>query len=884
MAARIIFLVLILSLLAFSLSGPAAQAQPAPAPLYLHRNALPATARINSAQLGLFTADPHHAIIQFTGPVGDQTRAALVAHGLTPLEYIPQFAFLVHGAPAQLATAANLPAVRSVTPLVGLDKLAPNLMLALVNGQVRQPITSTLLAWPGREAELAAALAARSINPDLPLSAAQIQQIAGIAALRWIEPAPQIRLLNDQARQIVNVEAAWQDHGLYGAGQIVGYADTGLDTGDLSTLSADFAGRVLALYALAEGTSPDDNNGHGTHVAGSLTGSGVLSGANPAASDYVGSHAGMAPQAQLVVQAFEVTAEGGITGLNADTYPLFAQAYAAGVRIHNNSWGGMTGIPYLNPSGTFGGYPLQSQSADAFIWDHPDMAIFFAAGNSGNDGWYSPILFGGCLPIDQDGVIDPDSLTTPATAKNGITVGASENLRSDVRTSVATWRMVDPTCYGLEPLANDLISDNANGIAAFSSRGPVDDGRMKPDLVAPGINIVSARSRGEGAGTLWGAYPQNEDYVVAGGTSMASPITAGAGALVREWLIRQGHANPSAALIKATLLNTTTDIAPGQYGTGAKQEIPFARPNHVAGWGRLDLGFLSAPEPYRIWTADQKAGLTTGESISFTNTITQPLVIHDSSQPLRVMLAWSDPPASLSSSRQLVNDLDLMVTGPDGRQFWGNNTNGGDRINNVEGVIIAQPTPGTYTISVRAHNIPVEAQHFALAVAGALQSDLLPGDDPPADDPPVDDPPGDDPPADDPPADDPPADDPPADDPPTDDPPTDDPPLSMPTARNDQAQTSVNTAVQINVLANDNAPNDAPLQISAVGQAQHGSVVIVGTALRYKPLPGFTGTDTFSYTIRIVGGGEATAQVQVTVLPAEPELAPTYYLYLPLLR
>jgi hypothetical protein len=106
----------------------------------------------------------------------------------------------------------------------------------------------------------------------------------------------------------------------------------------------------------------------------------------------------------------------------------------------------------------------------------------------------------------------------------------------------------------------------------------------------------------------------------------------------------------------------------------------------------------------------------------------------------------------------------------------------------------------------------------------------------------------------------------------------------MPTARNDQAQTSVNTAVQINVLANDNAPNDAPLQISAVGQAQHGSVVIVGTALRYKPLPGFTGTDTFSYTIRIVGGGEATAQVQVTVLPAEPELAPTYYLYLPLLR
>src|SRR5207249_2850945 len=119
------------------------------------------------------------------------------------------------------------------------------------------------------------------------------------------------------------------------------------------------------------------------------------------------------------------------------------------------------------------------------------------------------------------------------------------------------------------------------------SRGPTDDGRIKPDLVAPGTNIVSNQSHYPGASTLWGPYGPNPNYAYSGGTSMATPLAAGAGALVRQWLTARGIANPSAAAIKATLLDTTYDMAPGQYGAGATQEIPANRPNNVDGWGRV---------------------------------------------------------------------------------------------------------------------------------------------------------------------------------------------------------------------------------------------------------------------------------------------------------
>jgi len=344
------------------------------------------------------------------------------------------------------------------------------------------------------------------------------------------------------------------------------------------------------------------------------------------------------------------------------------------------------------------------------------MAIFFAAGNSGADGTPSP-PFGICA--NGNGVVDPDSLNSPGTAKNVITVGATESDRADGGLASAPWLLIN-LCFATDPVSTDTVADDPNGMAAFSSRGPTDDGRTKPDLVAPGTNIVSNRSHYPGATTLWSAHETNDHYVYSGGTSMSTPLVAGSAVLVRQWLQSQGLADPSAAMLKAVLLNTTVDIAPGQYGAGSTQEVPYARPNSVAGWGRANLDFINAAMPYHLWLDDHAAGLNTGDTITYTDSAAQPLRVLSDTLPLRVMLAWTDPPASLSAATQLVNDLDLRVTAPGGGVYYGNGGASADRTNNVEGVIINAPTPGLYTITIQGFNVPTATQPYALAVSGAL--------------------------------------------------------------------------------------------------------------------------------------------------------------------
>jgi serine protease AprX len=934
-------------------NGPA-EAQSLTGPLLrLHRGtfdaAAPAARQSNGSRLpgSLAAAAPETAIIQFAGPIMPADRQALAATGVVIREYLPDFAYLVQGDAAQLAAAANLPQVYAQTPLVAADRLAPALLEALIRQALDQPVDVTVRPWPGQEQLLADTLAQYGIDPRQPLTEAQLTVLAAAPAVRWIEPRFEPRLFNDVAREILRVDTAWVDQGLYGAGQIIGIADSGLDTGDPATISPDFAGRLVATHVLAEGGTLADEFGHGTHVAGSLAGAGVESGADPAARQYDGSLAGVAPEASLVIQAFEVTQEGAIIGLGDDPYSILSQAYASGARIHNNSWGGPTGPAYGSTFGElfFGGYPMTSERMDAFVWDQPDMAVFVAAGNSANDGAYSPI---GDFCLDwffdpADGWIDDDSLMAPGTAKNVITVGASESVRLEGNLGELTWNQFPPSsCFSSDPVAGDLLADNPNGMAAFSSRGPTDDGRFKPDLVAPGTAIVSNKSSHPDANILWGTYTRNPRYTIAGGTSMASPFAAGSGALVREWLGRQGFTQPSAAAIKAVLLSTTANMAPGQYVTGGQQEIPATQPNSVAGWGRVDLGFLGFPEPYQLWIDDRRAGLATGENLTYTHSAARPLLVTDSSQPLRITLAWTDPPASLSAARQLVNDLDLVLIGPDGREYWGNRVSGGDRINNVEGVILEAPAPGEYRVEVRAYNIPIDTQPYALVAAGPLKLDpftlatnvgltldegqsatigtqmlqvsgvlpaqvrytlttlpqhgelVLAGDA-----------------------------------------------LSVgqtftqadidagrlryahdgsettadsfdfnaqdsikrsialdtfsiainprndtPLLADDSAVTVAGQPVSIDVLANDVDPEGDALAITAVGAPSVGVVAIQGAQLIYTPPPGFTGTVTFSYTVTDSNGAGASGQVVVTIqseVLGSPVLAPPHYVYLPLI-
>ncbi|MBW2561410.1 MAG: S8 family serine peptidase, partial [Deltaproteobacteria bacterium] len=312
---------------------------------------------------------------------------------------------------------------------------------------------------------------------------------------------------------------------------------------------------------------------------------------------------------------------------------LFSQADGAGADLHTNSWGTTVN----------GMYTSSSQDVDEYMWNHRDFLILTSAGNDGID-------------MDGDGVVDLYSMGSPATAKNILSVGASEGNRPSKAFTYGGGSNAKK--YSVDPIFSDLYADDPDGMAAFSSRGPCLDGRYKPDIVAPGTFILSTRSS-VASGEGWGVY--NDYYLYMGGTSMSCPLAAGAAALMREYLMNEkGLASPSAALIKAALLNSAEDISPGQYGTRAYQEIPDSPvPNNVEGWGRLNLGDGVYPQsPFNILYYDEQNSLNTGEYREYTVNVSR------FRSPLKINLVWTDYPGTPTAQGGLVNDLDLQVTDP----------------------------------------------------------------------------------------------------------------------------------------------------------------------------------------------------------------------------
>jgi subtilisin family serine protease len=292
------------------------------------------------------------------------------------------------------------------------------------------------------------------------------------------------------------------------------------------------------------------------------------------------------------------------------------------------------------------------------------------------------------------------SVTSPATAKNCITVGACENKRTKFNNELyGDWW---PGDYPAAPYKNAPMADQPDQVVAFSSRGPTRDKRFKPDVVAPGTFILSTRSTMIAANnTAWAPFNGSKKYFFMGGTSMATPLTAGAVALVREYLrTKQKIAKPSAALMKATLIAGAMRL-PATAANGALVD------NHQ-GFGRVNLDAILAPSgAAKAVFADVSKGLHTGE------VYTTSVKVRSGAGLLKVVLVYSDYPGLA-----LVNNLNLILTASNGKKYTGNQALNGsaklDTINNVEVIEINKPSAGDWRLDVIASNIPQGPQDFAM--------------------------------------------------------------------------------------------------------------------------------------------------------------------------
>ena len=421
----------------------------------------------------------------------------------------------------------------------------------------------------------------------------------------------------------------------------------GLDgTGEVGALSdsgldqdhGDFNNRIRGVY---HNYGPD-NSAADTNSGHGTHVSGTMVGDGSGDS----STRGVAPAATFHFYQLEHDSSGQLARWGS-LYDMFRDSQQKNAHVQSNSWGAQS---------SWGQYTSDSRSADSFLHDYDDFLVLFAAGNEGSQG--------------------SQSIAPPATAKNVLTVGASTTGRPGTASS--------------------------GQVASFSSIGPTADGRIKPDIVAPGVQICSARAEEAQQPAGWSCSSARHSgtttplYMSADGTSAAAPVVGGAALLARQFLRTElSISNPDSALIKAILINGARDLGTANI------------PNMDEGWGQLDLE--ESLYPYDGVIAknifyDTSQTLAPGLSYAYNYAL-------DGSYGVDVTLVWNDQEGSSSASQsaaRLVNDLDLTVTSPDGTVYKGNDfangfsTTGGskDSLNNVERVRLSSGPAGDWTISV----------------------------------------------------------------------------------------------------------------------------------------------------------------------------------------
>lgn len=508
-------------------------------------------------------------------------------------------------------------------------------------------------AEPGEVSAALARCGAAIERADAKLQLVQVRvplarwfELAEESSVRWIEEVPPSPVaFNDGVRTNAQADLAQASpYGRSGTNVIAGICDAGA----VDSTHVDLAGRVVQLTTNAAQI-------HSTHVAGTLGGTGVGS---AAAGGSDRQWRGVAPQVQMVTWDFVADPMGG-------NEPAIQEH---GIVLSQNSWGFRPSPPVV-PAGEdschlYGEYSSYAPDYDRIVrgvYGRP-ISVIFAAGNNRagtnqNDCGVGPY-----------GTVSP-----PATAKNILAVGA-------------------------------IYSDN-NRLPSFSSWGPTLDGRLKPELVAPGHefgNDQGVKSVANGGG-----------YLTMSGTSMAAPVVSGASALLTEEFraLRQG-CDPLPSTLKAVLLHTALDL-----GTEILGCQPG--PDYASGYGRLQIAAA----------LDQlRAGGVLNEVVFHGSTNRHVLTVPEGATSVKLTLVWDDPAGLENAAVTLVNDLDLVVTDPLGVRHYPWTLDPSqpelpavreaeDHRHVIEQVLVdVMPAAGEWTVEVVGHTVAEGAsQSYALA-------------------------------------------------------------------------------------------------------------------------------------------------------------------------
>ena len=712
-------------------------------------------AKALSKQITYFEGKRLH-LVQFAGPIKPEWYDELVKTGVDIVTYIPHNAYLVYGDAASLARVHEMttqssfaqwdgayldqykidPEARAVA--IGKSGLAHDLyavqMVAdkAANAETLGIIDKFKLDGILREEE---ALGYR--NVIVRLSPDALEQLAAQPEVVSIQPyfIPQKR---DERQNIIvsgllngnvpsgpgyfDLLASWgfTQAQFDASGFAVDVSDSGID--NATTSPNHFAlyrlgvrpGTSRVVYNRLEGTPNAGSTLQGCDGHGTLNAH-IVAGYIPASlnsfphADTSGYRYGLGVCPFVRVGSSVVFDPDTFTSPNY--FNLQARAYRDGARISTNSWGSRANT-----------YTLDAQQYDSLVRDaqqansavpapgNQEMVIVFAAGNAGPNA---------------------NTVGSPGTAKNVISVGASEN--------------VHPFGAADQCGISDAGADSANDMISFSSRGPTADGRKKPDIVAPGTHVTGgvfqvsnppangqADSCFDASGVCAGPGTSNffpvgqQWYTASSGTSHSTPAVAGGAALVRQYFINNFGGPASPAMTKAYLMNSA------RYMTGVGANDTLWSNSQGMGMMNLSRAFDGTPRILRDQLAADKF-TASGQQRIITGRVVDP------TKPFRVTLAWTDAPGSTTGAAYR-NDLDLIVT-IGGQTYRGNVFNGAfsatggtrDDRNNVESVFLPAGVSGPFVIKVVAANINSDGvpndsdsldQDFALVAYNAQEQAL----------------------------------------------------------------------------------------------------------------------------------------------------------------